>query len=408
MIPIILIFISLSLGTLTTIGISSFNYNLEYIEFTLLSIFFYVILKVWKVNRNIKINKTIMSLTVVSSLIFSYSILTFIWTDYGISVIPGAIPLLYAVITIIIGYYYLSGETDLYVLGIRVFILCLFAQLIVNILNGFSSGETGFYAVKAFATTFIGKSNFISFFFVFGLLYEFISKEKHWKFYLFLNLLAVVFTVSRGAIVSLVLSLMVFFVIAMVNNNFNKKNIIISYVALGSVFILFLILTPSGRELIGGLSLGLEASTVSSRQILWNEAFHEIAHNPLGIGVVWRNNPHNFFLDSLRNLGVFFGTIYILIIVSPLFAFVHPKVTKLSSRTIGVLVAYLSVVIHSLIEVFFFTKISVVWTFMTLSFILITIKKDLKSHKSYADLANQKYIFNNSLFEKIKKSNEGV
>lgn len=408
MIAMIMIFISLGLGTMRAITMGSMSYNFEFVEPTILTILLYIVVKAWKVNHEIKVNRIIMILVSLTLLIFSYSLFAFIWTDYGLSVLPGAIPLFYAVIAIIVSYYYLNDKPDLYILCGRIFILFLFSQLIINIFIGIQSGASGFYAVKAFASTLIGKSNFISFFFVFYLLFEFISKEKHWKFFLLINTLAVVLTVSRGAIVSLVLSLAVFFVIGLVNKNFNTKNLIMSLVALGSVFLLFLILTPSGQELLGGLSVGLEASTVSSRQVLWNEAIHEIAHNPLGIGVAWRNNPHNFLLDSLRNLGLVFGSIYIVIIGSPLFIIVHPKIMKLSSKSVAGIVAYLSVFIHALIEVFFFTKISIVWTFVTLLFIFITINKDLAGQRTYAELANQKYLFKNQLFEKFRINSKGV
>ena len=82
-------------------------------------------------------------------------------------------------------------------------------------------------------------------------------------------------------------------------------------------FIIFMLATSPGRELLKGLSAGLGANTVSTRQVLWKEAFSETIANPMGVGIVWRNDPHNFIFSSLRNLGFVFGTLYIMIIASP-------------------------------------------------------------------------------------------
>ncbi|MGO4961203.1 O-antigen ligase family protein [Jeotgalibaca porci] len=400
MATILLIFITLALGTFQVINIGTLSYNLEFVEITMLLLFLSMCVKIRRI-RNEELNSKIITLLVPLTILnFVYSLLTFVWTDYGLTVLPGAIPLLFSVLTILLCYPILNQKPDYYITGTRIFILVLFLQLIVNIWIGIESGASGFYAIKSYADTLIGKSNFISFFFVFELLFEFIAKKRHWQFYLIINALAIVLTVSRGAIVSLALSLVVFFFVGMKNHNFNKKKLLKNFLALGGLLLLIMFLTPSGRELIGGLSLGLEASTVGSRQLLWNEAFQEIVRNPFGIGVVWRNNPHNFILDSIRNLGLIFGTVYIFIIGSPLFLILNPKIFRLSSQSIAGIIAYLSVFIHAMIEVFYFTKISVIWTFLTLIFLYISIRRDLVNIEDYKLV--RKYFFNNNLFKKFK------
>lgn len=408
MAAVIIIFFSLGLGSFVSISAGALSYNFEFIEPVMLAVSFFIVIKSWKKSPSISITRTFIILVSVIISIFLYALFSFIWTDYGLSVLPGAIPLFYAILSILVGSYYLNNAPDLYILGSRVFILFLFLQLMLNIYSGFQTGANGFYAVKAFADTFIGKSNFISFFFVFDLIFEFISKEKHWKFFLLIDVLAVVLTVSRGAIVSLVIALITFFFLALFNDNFDAKKIILNYAVLGALFFLILIVTPSGQELLGGLGIGLEASTVGSRQLLWNDAIHEIAHNLMGIGIVWRDNPHNFLLDSLRNMGIVFGTIYILLIASPLYILLHPKVNQLSARSLAGVMAYLSVFLHSMIEVFYFTKVSVIWSFLTMLFVFYSIRKDLQQEKDYSILARKKFVVNNRIFEKFKNRGEGV
>lgn len=406
MAAMIIIFFSLGLGTFVAISAGPLSYNFEFIEPVILAASLFIIVKSWKNSRGINITRTTFIFISIAISIFLYSLFTFIWTDYGLTVLPGAIPLFYAVLSIIVGSYYLNTAPDLYILGSRIFILFLFLQLIVNIYSGMQTGASGFYAIKAFADTFIGKSNFISFFFVFDLIFEFISKERYWKFFLLIDTIAVVLTVSRGAIVSLVIALMIFFILALFNKNFDTKKLILNYTALGVLFFLILVATPSGQELLGGLGIGLEASTVGSRQLLWNDAIYEIAHNLMGIGIVWRDNPHNFLLDALRNMGIIFGTIYIGLIASPLFMLLHPKINQLSARSIAGVIAYLSVFLHAMIEVFYFTKVSVVWSFITILFIFYSIRNDFRQANDYSVLAKKKYAFDNRIFEKFKKREE--
>ena len=226
--------------------------------------------------------------------------------------------------------------------------------------------------------------------------------------YFLLNLIALIATISRGAIVALVLSLIVYFIIGLINVNINKKSLIISYLSLFVLFAFFMVFTSPGQTLLKGLSIGLGATTVDSRQVLWNEALVEATSFPLGIGVIWKNDPHNFIFSSLRNLGIVFGTGYILLLVSPLFILATPKVKYLSKKSIAVLMAYISIVIHALIEVFYFNKLSVIWTAFTLVYIYFVLKKDIERIELESTfLLKKNYLFNNRLFEKFKTSRKG-
>lgn len=404
---LILIFISLSLGAAFSVSAGQLEYNFEYSEIMLVLTIIFLVAKKIKMNKNMEIDIFSWGLSTIFLFMFLYSIFSYAWTPYGLTTLPGALVFLYGAIAVIIASSYFNSNKDLYIVATRVFIISLLTQLFINFTIGLSSGVTDFYGIKDYATTFIGKSNFISFFITFDLLYEFIAKDKNWQFFFLLNSVALIATISRGAIVSLAFALVIYFLVGLFNHNIAKKSLLISYGFLLIVFLIAMLFTSPGRTLLAGLSQGLGASTVSSRQLLWNEAFFEAIKYPLGIGVVWKNDPHNFIFSSLRNLGVFVGLGYILLLVSPLFLLVIPKVRYFSRKSIAILIAYSSVVIHALIEVFYFTKLSVVWTAFTLVYIYYVLREDINKIELKSEfLLRKNYFFNNKLFEKIRSNDK--
>ena len=381
MINIIIIFVAMCLGILTEVSVGPLIYKIDIIEPVLICVALGILINLWNKNKFYKIPTLLLSFMAILTAIFLYSLMSVNWTSYGFSGIPGAMVFFYGIITLFIAFYYFEEKENIYIYASRIFVLLIILQLFINFSVGLQSGVTGFYDLKDFARTLIGKSNFISIFISFDLIYEFISKQKHWLFFFLIDVIAIIVTISRGAIVSLVIAIFLFFVIALFNKNFSKKNLLLSLCFLIVVATGFMLATSPGRELLKGLSSGLGASTVGTRQTLWQEAFNETLLNPLGVGIIWRNDPHNFLFSSLRNLGFVFGTIYIFLIASPFFLFLHPIVLKLSKKSIAILVAYSSVFIHSFIEVFFFTKLSVTWTMFTLVFIYLVVRKDILSIK---------------------------
>ncbi|MFL2120879.1 O-antigen ligase family protein [Marinilactibacillus psychrotolerans] len=402
MINSLIIFIAMSLGVLTEISVGPLLYKVDIIEPVLIIIGISILINLWNKNKLIKIPKILLLLMGMLLVIFLYSLIAVNWTNYGLTVIPGALVFFYGTISLFIAYHSLERKEDVYILASRIFVLLIIIQLFINFSLGLRSGVTGFYDLKDFARTLIGKSNFISIFISFDLIYEFISKHKHWLFFFLIDLIAIIVTISRGAIVSLVLSIGLFFVVALFNRNFSKKNLLLSLSFLVIVATCFMLATSPGRELLSGLSAGLGASTVGSRQELWVEAFNETLLNPLGVGVVWKNDPHNFLFSSLRNLGFIFGTLYILLISSPFFILLHPIVLKLSKKSIAILMAYSSVFIHSFIEVFYFTNLSVTWTMFTLIYIFLVIKKDIITLRETRNKDNE---YNEVIFQNYQKKN---
>lgn len=390
MIAIILLYVSLSLGTFIRIPIGDSVYQLQYVEIILFMLSVNILFNIVSSKRKFELNKFDYNIGLLFLLLFSYSIYMFLWSDYGSTALPGALPFLYGLLALFISSYYYKKNKDIYINGLRVLVLIMLIQLSISMFGLLESDASGFYAVKDFARTPMGKSNLISFYFVFGLLYEFISKEKHWLFFFMINLIAVVLTLSRGAIFSLGFSLIIYLIIAMINSNFKKAKVVMSFIFLIAVLLIFMYTTAVGEEFLQALRSGLGARTVGTRQVLWNNAFMETVQNPFGVGVVWMEDPHNIILSAWRNLGFVLGSIYVLFLTYPLFYLLHSNVKTYSAKTVALLVAYSSVFIHAFIEIYYFSTISVVFTVLTINFIHMQLTDEFSKSK-LIDISTQKF-----------------
>lgn len=376
MISICLIFLALSFGTLVHLSLGISGYNLQIAEIVILFIFLFTLEKMTRKNIKIYFSPYKILFCFLWFLCFIYSIFTYFWSDQGVSVLAGSIGLFYGLITFFVAEYYFKENPRIFITANRLFIISLLIQIALNMLKGIQAGEIGFYALKYNSITLLGNSNYISIFFTFGLIYEFITKEKKSKIFVLINLIGIILTLSRGAIVSITCALLVYFIIALFNKNIKITKTIISFVLLLFMFYLFINYTIPGMEFWKGLELGLGASSVSSRLNLWQDAIKQITTHPFGNGIVWKNETHNVVLSSFKNLGVGFGLIYLLLISFPLFHFFRRKIFRLSNISIAVLLAYLTVFIHSMFEVFYFGTTSIIWTAMVLPFIFKTIEDD--------------------------------
>jgi hypothetical protein len=312
-------------------------------------------------------------------LCFIYSIFTYYWSDLGISVIAGSINLFFGLVTFLLAEYCFKYNPDSFITANRILIISLLIQLALSMFFGvelkpadLETEYNDFYSFKVTATTLLGDSNYIAFFFGFGLLYEFIAKEKGWILFVISNLLGIMLTISRGAIISIACAFFVYLYIMLLNSKVKMITKLIifcnSILLLGSFFFFFQY-TEVGITFWNGLLLGLGDSSMNSRQYLWDEAITQITLQPFGIGIVTVNIPHNVILTSIRSLGVLFGTIYLLLLSFPVFYLLKCSISHLSNKGLAALIAYLSVFIHSMVEVFFFDTESIIWSAIIISFI---------------------------------------
>jgi O-antigen ligase len=150
------------------------------------------------------------------------------------------------------------------------------------------------------------------------------------------------------------------------------------FVVLGALFLYFINFTNAGIQLWFGLQYGIHASSVGTRQVLWSQAIQQINEQPFGNGVIWRNDPHDIVLKSFRDLGILFGAIFLLMIFYPTSYILRFKLFTTSRKSVAILIAYLSVMIHSLIEIFYLTSTSIIWVVMVLTYLSVTLKNEKK------------------------------
>lgn len=367
----------LSLGALFPVSLGSLVYNVHYVELWLIFIFIMLFLKSWREGITLQKSGFNRAYYILFSLCFLYSILIFYWSDQGMSMFAGSLSLFYGLIAFGSANYFYSKNLKIFPIANRILIISLFIQLLVNMASGIASNNMSFYEMKEQSTTLLGGSNYIAFFFTFGLLYEFISKEKRWVLFTIINLAGVMLTISRGALVSIAVSVLMYFFIMLLNKKMNKVKAFLSLTLLFLGFFLFMNYTVPGKELWFGFQGGaVVTSSVDSRTFLWEDTINQIKEQPFGNGITWKDSPHNVLLTAFRDLGVVFGSLYILLISYPLVYFLRPKTFALSNKSIALLIAYLSVFVHSLVEIFYFNTTSIIWTVTVLAYINKTINDE--------------------------------
>lgn len=361
----------LSLGSLFPFSFGGLIYNVHYVELWLILTFIALMIKAWKEGLPVTKSGYKQIFYVLFFLCFIYSISIYFWSNQGMSILAGSLSLLYGLMAFFLADYYFNKKPSILPIANRILTTSLLIQLIFNMNKvEMDFGVMGFYEMKEYSTTLLGSSNYISFFFTFGLLYEFIAKDKRWVLFSFLNLIGVILTISRGAIVALVVAIFMYFLIMLFNKRFKKSTAIFSLTLLFFAFFLFTKYTIPGKELLLGFQGGaVVVNSADSRALLWNSTMDQIKENPFGNGVTWKDSPHNVFLTAYRDLGVIFGSVYLLLLSYPLFHFLRPRTYTYSNKAIALLVAYLSVFIHSMVEIFYFNTTSIIWTVTVLAYI---------------------------------------
>lgn len=375
---IYLLFLAISLGTLYPVSIGGASYNIQYSEVLLLVLFIILCTQVAKNEFQYEISIYNKTLYISWGLCAVYSVITYYWSNQSTTALSGVVTLLIGLISLLISDN--CKDTKVYVTANRILNISLLCQLIFNMFSVLKINGLDFYALKSESVTLAGNSNYISFFFTFGLIYELITKGKRWSIFVAINLLGIILTISRGAILSLIMCLIVY----MLTLIFKKKvkNRFKSFFSFGIVILIAYALlnyTEPGKVLMDGFSNGLKANSVSTRYVLWNDTIKQIKDNPFGNGVIWDNDPHNIILRSIRDMGVAFGSIFLIIIVSPFLYLFKIENNKISNEVVALLIAYLSVFIHAQEEVFYLGSTSVIWATSTIVFITKTIQKELKS-----------------------------
>lgn len=368
----------LSLGVFVAIPLGGASYSLRYVEILLIILLFFIGIKNLNKDSKIKLSNGEKINYTLFFMFFLYSLMTFFWSSKPTTALSGSIVFFFALLALVVSNYYLSRDPKIFVVANRIFIFSLFVQISFSMYQVIGAHGLHFYALKESSNTLIGNSNAVSFYFTFSLLFEFISKEKKWGIFTLINAIGLALTLSRGAFVTLAICLVIYLLISLFSKKIKIAQILVTISVMGILFYLFIQYTAPGIELWSGLQNGLSANSVGTRQNLWSDSLKQIIQKPYGDGVIWENDPHNIIIRVTRDLGVLFGPIFIVIIGYPLYYFIKISTYQFSNKSIAVLIAYLSIFIHAMIEIFYLTSHTIIYTIFVLTYLNKLIRNEKK------------------------------
>lgn len=301
-----------------------------------------------------------------------YSISTYFWSDYGWRVLPGAIPFLAGIVSVVVAKHWFKNGIDGYIIANRLLLVSIVVQLLMNFDFSYVNN---FNILKSTSSTLMGKSNYISMFLGFIFLFELIAKRKYWFWFTLISVAGLILSLSKGAIISISAALLLYLLILLFKRN-KLRNMVGLVFVIGIAFLL-LTKTQIGNEFLSSLNFAMQNKYTSGRTLLLEKAFAQIAQKPFGNGVIIDDDPHNFIVRSWRDLGILIGTLYTLYLSHPVWNLFKRKIRNVQNTTLGLLIAYFSVVFHALAEIFYFNSPSIVWTVFT----LMALNKIMRAEK---------------------------
>lgn len=165
---IILLFLAISLGQVALISFGGASYQLGYGEITLTLILFIMLIRSYKNKNEIRMSRHNLIYYILWFTCFIYSFLEYFWSDQPYTALSGSLTFIFGFMAMIIANYYLTKNDKIFLVAFRILIISLFIQLLINMSDVIKIGGFSFYAAKNYATTLLGDSNNISFYFTFG------------------------------------------------------------------------------------------------------------------------------------------------------------------------------------------------------------------------------------------------
>ncbi|MCB5951539.1 O-antigen ligase family protein [Enterococcus sp. BWT-B8] len=363
------LFLLMSLGTMVLIPLGGSYYQVKYLEIGLLCFFILILLKVLLIKKKpFQLGKASLVYLFLFFVMSFYSLITNTWSTYGRTSLVGVSFFLYGLIVAAMSCFYQFKLHD-YIRANRILLLSLTVQLCISFYdNGiFSNNLTGYYNVKYVSSTLLGNSNYISMFVVFIMIFEIIARVKFWPLFTIISGVALIFSMSKGAIISLVIVLAIYIFLETFGNKYKMKfkNIFVILFLIG-IFLIVLYSTTLGMKTIEMIRYSLETGSSSGRDALYSYAFEIIKNNPWGIGYTDIDNPHNFIVESMRSYGILFGLIATFIFIYPLRMLRQMLNSSQDPIKVAFYLAYISLLIHSLVEIFFYTTLGMIWTIITI------------------------------------------
>ncbi|WP_215115804.1 O-antigen ligase [Exiguobacterium sp. s80] len=357
-----LFFVFINLGVLGSIPLFGLQYNINYIEVYLLIGFIYSLFFLFK--RKIEFSKLDLVYCVTLSIVFLYSLILFYFSPHGVTILPGSLTVFYMLISYVFSVINKKEFVKNFYKAIRWMTLAITIQLLYVFFIDNSGFSSNYYGLKNEAKTLMGSSNYLSFFLVFSIIYEVITRKQNWLIFSSVSSVGLILTLSKGGFLSLLLSIFLYIILIFSNKETSKKKarnaLIFSFLTL---FIVFFILSnvDFGKQLFGNLLYNINEPG-AGRIPLWDKAIFSIQSNFLGTGITYVDDPHNLLLKSIRDLGIITGLLYISLMLFPILKiFRIEKMKKFTVEEIALVSSYSSIVIHSLFEIFYFDTLSAIW-----------------------------------------------
>lgn len=240
---------------------------------------------------------------------------------------------------------------------VRLLVVSLVLQLAANMAPFLLSGDPplSFYARKEYAVTAMGASNYVAVYLGFGLIYELAARRPLWPLFAVTAGVGLILTLSRAGLLATGIVAALLLIIAVWKGG--ARSVILWLVLLGFVALL-LLATPFGKLLIAQLRHLSRSASVLTRVQLWRKVWHDFTQTPvLGLGLGWRRDPHNLFLQALHDLGII-GTLFLVtLLLAPL---AHVRRSS-SWQPLAILLGYLAMLLHFSVEAGFFGSLSQIW-----------------------------------------------
>ena len=276
--------------------------------------------------------------------------------------------------TFLLVYYSVKNKTQLKSLIFALIIWGLFLSLIefkiLLDLGGFTSGIIGLYFKKNLLAVSWGRSNYLASFFVIiipiSIGYLFYIKSRKLKIFvataLIIMAFAMIFTLSRGGILALLLALLLFSFRAF------KARTLFPFLSLTAILIVVILLNPLTQVIIQSVSSLETSRSVYSRINFYEDTWNAFLNNPIG-GVGFGNlsfystfilakqassSAHNIILGMLGEVGIigaiFFFSILGSIVLKAYKDFKYEVEESLKLLRWSFFTSIIGAILHSLVE----------------------------------------------------------
>ena len=393
---LIILFFLLSLGTFYQLSIGDTNYNLLFIEILLLILFInsiYIRSVKEKDNKNYKnktkslIQNTLNEYNRVYFLLITimiiYSVLTLVWSPFGISSLLATITYMYMLILFFI-FSANNFTTESYFVANRFFTVSIFIQILLSLYRNDVGEIYDYYSIKHIVSTMLGNSNYLAVFVGLIFVSEIISQKKYWQVFSLISGSLVFLTLSKSGLLAIFISLFIYEIFNLKSQlKKNKKKVIFLIVFFFILGLIVITKSRIGNIFFNALVNAVSTGSLSGRELLISEAFKDILSYPMGMGYSIIGDPHNMLLISIRSFGILFGLVTIFIFLIPLVRGIKKNILLMSRTTKGLYFGYLTLVIHSMFEIFFFTNAATIWVTIT----IILLEREMENeYSSYTKL----------------------